>query len=248
MSASPVRFSWISAGFTDAGRVRAVNEDALLDRADLGLWAVADGMGGHQAGDLASRLVVEALGSAPAPTFLGRAVTDLRRRLAAVNQRLLTEASSRGEGIIGSTVATLLAVGGHCVLLWAGDSRIYRLRDNRLRQLTRDHSHVGELVEQGVLKREDAEHHPAANVITRAVGADARLVVDTQIQELCGRDRFLLCTDGLTRELSEEEIGELLDGDDLDQAARALVQHACDAGARDNVTVVIVAFTEVTAR
>ena len=237
------RLAWTSASATDAGRVRALNEDSLLDRADLGLWAVADGMGGHKAGDLASRLVVEALGAVPEPSFLGRAVTDLRRRLDAVNQRLLTEARLRGEGIIGSTVATLQAVGGHCALLWAGDSRIYRLRGAELRQLTRDHSHVGELVEQGLLARKDAERHPAANVITRAVGADARLVLDTQIQELCGGDRFLLCTDGLTREVSDEEIAGLLAQGDITAAAEALVRRACDQGARDNVTVVIVAFT-----
>lgn len=179
---------------------------------------------------------------------MGRAVADLRRRLDVVNQRLLTEAVRRGEGIIGSTVATLLAVGGHCVLLWAGDSRIYRLRDSKFRQLSRDHSHVRELIDQGLLARQDADRHPAANVITRAVGADADLLFDAQIQQLCGGDRFLLCPDGLTREVSEEEITGLLAQDDIDEAARSLVDRACDAGARDNVTVVIVAFSEAGGR
>jgi protein phosphatase len=235
-------FHFRSAAASHPGLVRRINEDAYLDRPDLGVWAVADGMGGHDAGDLASRVVVEALGAAPAPEFLGRGVSDLRRRLDEANRRLRAEASSRGKGVIGSTVVVLLAVGPSCAVLWAGDSRVYRLREGELQRISRDHSQVEELVSQGLLAREEAETHPAANVVTRAVGAEHGLEVDAQIERIEDRDRFLLCSDGLTKEVPEPEIERMLSGTDAEQATRALVRAACDRGGRDNVTVVVVDF------
>lgn len=242
MSAPHSLFRWVSAAASDRGRVRVINEDAFLDRPDLGLWVVADGMGGHDAGDLASREVVQALATTPQPVFLGRAVFDLRRRLADADQRLRDEAVRRGNSVIGSTVAAMLALGGHCVLLWVGDSRVYRLRAGTLRRLSRDHSQVEELIDHGLLAREDAESHPAANIITRAVGAGSALEIDALIHRLRDGDRFLLCTDGLTKEMSEPEISAVLAQNPVKQAAHALVHHACLRGAKDNVTVVVVSF------
>lgn len=243
MSPSPARLRWTSAAATDPGRVRPVNEDAYLDRPDLGLWAVADGMGGHAAGDLASRLVAQALETVPPPVFLGRAAFELRRRLADANRQLRSEARRQGKHIIGSTVAVLIALGEHCVLLWAGDSRIYRLRRGVLRRLSHDHSQVEELVEQGLLAREAAERHPAANIVTRAVGADDELEVDAQIYPIGNGDRFLLCTDGLTREMPERAILPVLSRGTAKENAEMLVHDACERGATDNVTGVVVHFS-----
>jgi protein phosphatase len=233
---------WVSAAASDPGRVRQGNEDAYLDRPDIGLWAVADGMGGHDLGDMASRLVIRALETAPPPEFLGRAVLDLRCRLDDVNQHLRAEAARRRKQIIGSTIAALLSFGGSCVLLWAGDSRIYRLRRTVLQRLSHDHSRVEELVSQGLIARDAAESHPAANIVTRAVGAGDVLDVDAQLYPVNEGDRFLLCTDGLTKEISEPEILTLLSSGTAKQNAQTLVRNACERGARDNVTVVVVHF------
>jgi len=232
----------ISAGATHRGVVRKANEDAYLDRPDRGLWAVADGMGGHAAGDLASRLVVQALETAPQHRFLGRAVASLRDCLGDANRRLGIEARHRGEAIIGSTLAALVAMGGHCVLLWVGDSRVYRLRNGTLHRLSHDHGRVQALVDQGRLSPDLAEEHPDAHVITRALGAGERLEVDAQICELKSGDRFLLCTDGLTREIPEGDIAELSARMALNAVPQTLIDEACKRGARDNVTAVVVDF------
>jgi protein phosphatase len=242
MSRSPPPLHWTSAGATDPGQVRQINEDAYLDGPNIGLWAVADGMGGHAAGDLASRSVIHALATASQHRFLGRGVANLRACLADANRRLCAEARQRGVSVIGSTVAALFVLGGHCALLWVGDSRIYRLRGGILHRLSHDHSQVQDLVDQGLLTQESAEAHPAANIITRAVGADDRLQVDAQICEVKNGDRFLLCTDGLTKEVSEAEIAELTGRVAVNALPRALIDQACKRGARDNVTVVAVQF------
>jgi serine/threonine protein phosphatase PrpC len=233
---------WTSAAATHRGQVRKVNEDAYLDRPDIGLWAVADGMGGHTAGNLASRMVVQELETASQQKFLGRAVANLGSSLVDANRQLCEEAIRRGAGIIGSTVAALLAIRGHCVLMWVGDSRIYRLRNGMLHRLSRDHSQVQELVDRGLLAPDSAEAHPAANVITRAVGAGQSLEIDAQIYEIKNEDRFLLCSDGLTKELTEHEIGEQLARIEVNELPQALLNQACERGARDNVTAVVVQF------
>lgn len=231
---------WSSAGLTDPGRVRTVNQDALLDRPDLGLWAVADGMGGHSDGAYASRLLVEHLGRLEQPSLLGGASKRVIAVLRDVNRRLIEEAIARDSDIMGTTVVVLAAVGDHCVALWAGDSRIYRLREAELVQLTSDHTQVQEMVDQGLLTREQADAHPMSNVLSRAVGGDPDLAVDTRVERLRAGDRFLLCSDGLTKELSARAIADLLGHADPETAARELVRSACAAGGRDNVTALVV--------
>ena len=231
---------WSSAGLTDPGRVRSVNQDALLDRPDLGLWVVADGMGGHSDGAYASRLLVEYLDRLGQPSLLGVVSKRVSAVLKDVNRRLIEEAIARDADIIGSTVVVLVAVGDHCAILWVGDSRVYRLRDETLVQLTSDHSQVQELVDQGLLTREQAEAHPMSNVLLRAVGGDPELEVDTRVEPLRAGDRFLLCSDGLTKELSASAIAEILGRADPATAARELVRAACEAGGRDNVTALVV--------
>ncbi|EXJ16694.1 PP2C family protein-serine/threonine phosphatase [Imhoffiella purpurea] len=235
---------WRSGAATDAGRVRTDNQDAFLDRPEAGLWAVADGMGGHQGGGAASRMIVERLSSMGAASLLGVAADSASAIVADINHRLIEEAALSGGGIMGSTLVLILAVGDHCVLLWAGDSRAYRLRDGGLLQLTTDHTQVQEMVDQGLLAPEEAEHHPLSNVLVRAVGGEIDLVLDRRIEALRGGDRYLLCSDGLDKELTSDRIAEILARAEPPEAtAQSLVEAACEAGGHDNVTALVVDFS-----
>ncbi len=235
-----IKLHWSSAAKTHVGIVRKLNEDACLELAGHGIWAVADGMGGHAAGDFASQSVVAALAAIPESASLGALVGEVHQRLQAVNQKLSEEAGKRREQVIGSTVAVLLAYGNHAVSVWAGDSRIYRYRQGELAQLTRDHSQVEELVAQGLITREQAEHYPASNVITRAVGVADNLELDSDMFEVKEGDVFLLCSDGLYNEVQEHEMKEMLAAADCQYACDLLIERALARGARDNVTVVVV--------
>jgi serine/threonine protein phosphatase PrpC len=238
-------FKWRSSSRTDVGTVRDVNEDACIELPRIGLWAVADGMGGHSAGDLASSSIIEFLSSLPAPETLSSFVDDVERGLVELNARLREVATREQVSTIGSTVAALLLFREHCVCLWAGDSRIYRHREGHLEQLTQDHALVEELVERGVLTPEEAAGHPQSNLVTRAVGASDTLYIDAEIFELRARDRFVLCSDGLDKEVSDEEIARLAERESIDSLSDALVELALSRGARDNVTVVAVEVTAV---
>lgn len=239
-------FQWTSAGITDVGKIRKVNEDAFTDRPEQGLWVVADGMGGHAAGDFASQAIVESLGQVGKHERLSLFIDEVEDRLLKVNQALIDEAVSREETTtIGSTVVALLAVNNYCACLWAGDSRAYRLRGGQMTPVSQDHSQVEELIEQGMLLREDAEAHPAANVITRAVGADEQLFVDVELLELQDGDRFLLCSDGLFKEVSEAEIAEHMQRGSCQELCQDLIELTLERGSRDNVTVVAVDFNKV---
>jgi protein phosphatase len=228
-------FRWTSAARTDTGCVRQINEDALLDAPERGLWVVADGMGGHAVGDLASRMVIESLSAMNAHS----AIADARAQLLDVNARLRAEAARRQVSRIGSTVVLLAARDGACGYLWAGDSRIYLLRRGRLVQLTRDHSHVEELKARGQLTAEEALNHPAQHLITRAVGALDTLDLDEDSVDLRDGDTFLLCSDGLSNEVSEAEIASELAEDDCELAAQRLLEIALSRGGRDNISVVV---------
>lgn len=248
MSAASPCFRRTSGGVTHPGAVRTANEDAYLDRPDLGLWAVADGMGGHSHGGMASRLLVDRLTRIGHHALLGSAVAAIRGVLSEVNAGLVKEAGALRRGPIGSTIVVLVAVGDHCAILWAGDSRAYRLREGRLLQLSFDHTHVLELVAKGIIRPEQAEHHPMSHVLMRAVGGDEELLADCQIEAIRAGDRFLLCSDGLVKELSVERICEGLSGNSQAapaEAAARLVQMALDAGGRDNITALVVDFEHV---
>ena len=236
-------FQWSSAALTDVGKVRSINEDACAAWPDKGLWVVADGMGGHDAGDLASRSIIESMEKAGKYGALSEFIEAVEDRLIDVNQALLAEAAERGEEItIGSTVVALLAQEHHCACLWAGDSRLYRLHENELQMITQDHSQVMEMVEQGLILREDAESHPAANIVTRAVGAADELYLDVEVKALRSGDRYLLCSDGLTKEMTDTEIAKNLRYGSCQNACNGLVNLALERGSRDNVSVVIVDF------
>lgn len=239
-------FQWASAGVSDVGKIRKINEDAFADRPDIGMWVVADGMGGHDAGDFASHAIVDDLNLVEFPPRLSTFVDEVEDYLLQVNRRLIDEAAKRKPpATIGSTVVVLLAVRNYCVCLWVGDSRAYRLRDGQLQAVSTDHSQVEEMIEQGLLLREDAEAHPAANVVTRAVGAAEELFVDVELLELQDGDRFLLCSDGLLKEVTELEMAQHMQQGGCKDVCQRLVDLTLKRGARDNVTVVVVDFTQV---
>ena len=228
----------VGRGVTHQGAVRPRNEDTFVDRGDIGLWAVADGAGGHGAGDVASSAVADALNDLPPGLSAAELLAQVRLRIGAVHADLRARAAALGEGrIIASTVVVFLARGGHFACLWAGDSRAYLLRDGALSRITRDHSLVQELVDGGMLAAEDSEAHPQANVITRAVGADGELELDKVSGRVAAGDLFLLCSDGLFKALSEAEIAAALVAGD---GPGELVAASLSRGARDNVTAVVV--------
>jgi len=223
---------------TDIGTVRSHNEDAVVDAPHLGLWAVADGAGGHAAGELASSMLAEALSHVPAALGPDETLAHIRVAVLAVHSALQAEAARRGDAMIASTLVVLLIRGGHFAALWSGDSRLYLLRAGQLSQVTRDHSLVQALVDQGVITADQAESHPQANVITRAIGApDDSGELDKAIGAAEPGDRFLLCSDGLTKAVSETDIAALMaEG----EPAAALIAAALARGARDNVSAVVV--------
>lgn len=229
---------------THVGLRRKVNEDSLLVRTERGLWAVADGMGGHDAGDVASARVIEALLSLPIVYGLDALVDSAISALERVNRDLIDLAGSTDvERAIGSTVVGLAIAGTQYRAFWAGDSRAYRVRGSEVEHVTRDHSLVQSLVDAGMLDPADAEHHPNANIITRAVGVAADLQVETVTGEVSAGDQFVLASDGLTRLVDDRELVEVLGCGALEAAADRLIDMVLERGAPDNVTIVIVKVT-----
>jgi len=229
-TASPVE----SVARTHVGRVRKLNEDRALDRPDMSLWAVADGMGGHAAGDVAATVVIEELAA------LDPAVETIAACLERANDRLLDHAAETGQDAIATTIVVLGLTETHAYCVWSGDSRAYLFRRGRLAQITRDHSLVQDLVEAGRISAEDARVHPQSHIVTQAVGIDD--VVELETTEVAREpgDVFLLCSDGLTGMLNDDEIAGVLRVNDLPSAADALLQAALDRGGHDNVTLVLV--------
>jgi len=232
-----------SAARTHVGTVRRRNEDAVLERAEIGLWAVADGAGGHERGDYASSCIIAALREVDAGPSGLLLVERVKERLAEVNRELRVKAATLGpNALIGSTVAILLILGNQSHCLWAGDSRLYRMRAGRLRQLTRDQSYVQDLVDRGEIAPEAAATHPLGNIITNMVGASDELSLEERRDGLEPGDILLLCSDGLSHVIADEEIGALLGADPILAAADRLIERALTRGARDNVSVVVIDF------
>jgi protein phosphatase len=237
-------FSYMQIAFhaqSHKGLVRQLNEDACLALPEAGVWAVADGMGGHAAGDVASSMVMDMLKTAVNSAGQAISAAMLSEALQDANQALVKYSKQQLLGTLaGSTVVVLFIEQDNYHLLWAGDSRCYLLRNNILTQLSHDHSQVNEMVAQGLLQACEAESHELANVITRAVGVDAQLDV-AQYSDICQPgDLFLLCTDGLTKELPDNEIHQYLQHDDIADASKALLHSALVSGAKDNVTSILI--------
>jgi serine/threonine protein phosphatase PrpC len=230
---------FVSHGLTHVGLVRRRNEVAFLDRPELGLWAVADGMGGHAEGDYASARIVAAL---EPPGEIGEFIAAAAGHLREVDAELRARASRRGNfaAAIASTVVALFAQADEIAVLWAGDSRAYRWRNGEFGQLTVDHSHVQELVEAGLLRAEEAALHPQSHIVTQAIGA-GRLEFGIRREALVAGDRFLLCSDGLTNMVGDRDIAREIAAAPPRIAAERLLDRVLARGAVDNATVVIVA-------
>jgi serine/threonine protein phosphatase PrpC len=247
MSDAPITAEMVCAGSfrsfaaTHVGTVRSHNEDNFVNRPDLGVWAVADGAGGHQAGEVAARIVTEALSDVPGGLAAAELLAEVRLRILQAHDSIRAEAARRGRhAILATTIVALLAHRNYYACLWAGDSRAYLLRGGELSQVTHDHSLVQELVDAGAISPEEALSHPRANVITRAVGADASaLELDKVTDRLRPGDRFFLCSDGVSKAVPETQLAQLLALDDRSPAER-VIEAALDRHCDDNVTVVAV--------
>lgn len=236
----------LTAALSDVGLVRKVNEDSycaieLTSPRPLWLWAVADGIGGYEAGDVASAMAVSIVvgsvrrsweaGGAPA-VFLGEAIR-------AANEAILAESERRGADGMGTTLTAVLFDGRYLYVGHTGDTRAYLIRGGTIRQLTDDHSLVGELVRKGSLTESEAMQHPQRNVITHALGLEPEARIDVSKERAESGDRLVVCSDGLTSLVSAEEIMTvILAGTDLDAAVRELVRLSNSRGGYDNITVV----------
>jgi serine/threonine protein phosphatase PrpC len=232
--------SWIETGAaTHVGIVRRQNEDNYLVATPRGLWAVADGMGGHAAGDIASRIVVDELAVVAIPATAAELLASCKQHLISANSRIKKLGDERS-ALIGTTVAVLLIFDGHYACIWSGDSRIYCLRHHRIEQISVDHSEVQELISAGRLTAEEAHTWPRRNVITRAIGVSDDPELEIKGGALEPGDTFVICSDGLTAHVEDEEILALAGENPPQKACDLLVDLTLDRGAVDNVTVVAV--------
>jgi serine/threonine protein phosphatase PrpC len=229
---------WQSAELTHTGKRRSHNEDAVMSRPDSQLWAVADGMGGHHAGEVASQAIVSALYALVPAGSLAQRVDAVEDALLDVNRDLRSHAERCGGTTIGSTVVAMVCAGTTGVALWAGDSRLYRLRHGQLELVTRDHNPISDLLDSGAVSEAEALAADT-NIITRAVGGQPHLHLDVAVFDVQPEDTFLLCSDGLYRELEKRELLESLGNSELQSAADALLQRCLEGPARDNVSLVI---------
>ena len=227
---------------THVGRVRSQNEDNLLTRPEIGLWAVADGMGGLNSGDVASAIVIDHLAKVAVPESPATMLRDCCERIQEANQAIRNAAQENDVDMMGTTVAILLSAGPYYACLWSGDSRIYRIRSGDISQLTRDHSEVQDMLDQGLLTPQDARNWPRRNIITRAIGVFLEAELEIVHGEIDGGDVFLICSDGLTNHLDDVEIARHASLGTAKEIGARLIQTTLDRGAQDNVTVVVVRF------
>ncbi|NOR50978.1 MAG: serine/threonine-protein phosphatase [Gammaproteobacteria bacterium] len=234
----------ISSAITHQGNRRTHNEDAILAIDEQKLWVVADGMGGHNAGDVASQSIVNDLKEYKNHGNLGQSVLWIDKIIHKTNINLIQKAEElTNDGLIGSTVAILVAQNSDGILMWAGDSRVYRLRQGNLEQLSKDHSLVNEAISSGEILIEDAKDHPDANVITRAVGHIKSLQIEQKRITIEDADRYFICSDGVNKELDDSAIAELISDLDIADANQKLVQRTLDLGGRDNISSILIEFS-----
>ena len=224
---------------THPGKVRRRNEDSCLTRTDMGMWAVADGMGGHDAGDVASRTVIEALDAVGQPNSASELLEQCKAQMLKAHTQISALSEVRNGITIGTTVAVLLIRDDHFACVWAGDSRIYRATGDTISQLSIDHTEVQELVASGTVSPEEAKHMPN-NVITRAIGVAPAPDFDIVTGPVDEGDIFILCSDGLTRHLQDDEIYQAVTGRGAQDACDAMLALALLRGGHDNVTAVVV--------
>lgn len=229
---------------TDVGCVRGLNEDSIFADADRGVWAVADGMGGHAHGDWASAHIVGRLGGVAGDTLDTR-LDALVAAILGANDGILAESATRGAQM-GSTVVALVLADDRFAVAWAGDSRAYLRREGTLYRLTVDHTQVQDMLDRQLLTPAEAEDHPMAHVLSRAVGVDPGLTLDIVTDSVQAGDMFLLCSDGLTNIVSDDEIGGALAANAVEAAPALLIALARERGAPDNVSIATVEVREMT--
>jgi serine/threonine protein phosphatase PrpC len=229
------------------GLVRSVNEDNLAVMPQLGLWCVADGVGGLDCGSLASSIVAEAMSHVDPQADLPALEQAVRSSVNGANRRVREVIAERDGQMMGSTIATLLIHGGSFLALWSGDSRVYHICDGVIMQVTRDHTEAQELIESGLLTVEQAKVWPRRNVITQAIGVSDDVSFDVERGETSAGDRFVLCSDGLTNHVSDEEIRDIVLRSTPQTACDELIRKTLERGASDNVTVIVVHVKATTA-
>jgi serine/threonine protein phosphatase PrpC len=228
---------------THVGKVRQRNEDSYLARPETGIWAVADGMGGHESGDLASHTVIEALESIQAAPSARDLLSLCEDRIFDANARLKEIGRQRGGIIIGTTITVLLVFDSYFACVWSGDSRIYMVREGRITQLSRDHTEVQDLLMSGAITPEEARTWPDGNVITHAIGVADVPELEMTSGPLNAGDLFVMCSDGLTQHVEDDEILQCVSASTSQQACERLIVLTLERGAVDNVTVIVVRFS-----
>lgn len=241
-----IELAFRSAGRSEVGLVRQQNEDSMLLNDDAGLWLVFDGMGGHENGALASRTAAHAFVDFELPADFEPAVTAAADRMHQTNAELAKLVAANGGGTMGTTAVGIVLRGRQFAIIWVGDSRAYVYRRGGLFQLSVDHTHVQDLLDQGILSPEDAKGHPMGHVLTRALGVADEVQVDITADEAEPGDRFLLCSDGLSGPVSDSEIRDLIRIGSPQEAVDALIERAYERGAPDNVTAVVIEIGGVT--
>ena len=238
---SPISFQISSNGVTDTGHVRDKNEDSILVHADENVWIVADGMGGHHAGDFASQTITNNLSLFKQHASLDDSILLLEENILNSNSVIRKKSYKLGRSAtIGSTVVCVYVWKNLLFTFWAGDSRLYRYREGNLERLTEDHSYVEELVRMGKIEARDAEEHPAANVVLKAVGIDDNLCLDFEYFEVQQDDIYIICTDGLYKDLEETEITPIIESnpENMTELSQALLTASLDAGGTDNTSII----------
>tara|TARA_R110002050_G_scaffold128478_13_gene249732 strand:+ start:6274 stop:7347 length:1074 start_codon:yes stop_codon:yes gene_type:complete len=234
--------AWYSFSVSDVGKKRSVNQDSIYVDNDQKIWVVADGMGGHRDGDKASQAIVSAFKKLTFSNVMSERLIQIEKSLRALNVELQNYSTNTLNGqLIGSTVIALTVCQGICAVIWAGDSRCYKLSNGQIDQISWDHSYVDELLRSGHMVEEEAATSKLSNVITRALGAHEEVFFDHVIFPYSDEDTFLLCSDGLTNELTDKKVSELVSHkgcsqDDIDR----LLTETLDHGAKDNVSIILI--------
>ena len=243
MNFAPFRIE--SAALSHVGRVRDTNQDSFCSREADGLWAVADGMGGHEGGEWASGKLAEKLAAIEVPDDLDQASAQVEAAVRDANAAILTEAAGRGRQM-GTTLVALLVKDSRYRVHWVGDSRAYRLRDGELIQLSRDHTQVQEMVDRGLMAPDQLVGHPMSHILSRAVGVRESFEIDRAEGEVVPGDVFLLCSDGLHGYVEKDVIRRLIGRGSPERALEELIALTLEAGAPDNVTAIAVQASDPT--
>lgn len=237
---------WYSFSVSDVGNKRSVNQDSIFSDDDQKIWVVADGMGGHRDGDKASQAIVSAFKDIPFSNVMSERLMQIERSLRSLNSELRDYSNNSLNGqLIGSTIVALTVCQGVCAVIWAGDSRCYKISNGQIDQVSWDHSYVDELLRSGHMVAEEAATSKLSNVITRAIGAHEEVFFDHVIFPYSDEDTFLLCSDGLTNELPDKKISELVSTKGCTQAdIDRLLSETLAHGAKDNVSIMLVSSSQ----